>query len=357
LLWLLALAGSVVVVADLIYFRYFGDIASAAALTAAGEGTYVGESIAGLVSGRDIALVLSIAAAIPLMWEASRLHGASVLSRRGVIGRAVAAAVMAAVAATLAAVELSRAPEVEGVPEQGYSNLAVVRSVGPFGYHLHDAWRYTRSRWQRAPLAPAEHEEVRAWFAGRAPVRAGAGPLFGAARTKNLVLVQAEALQAFVVGLRINGQEVTPNLNLLAREGLNVSNVWDQTSEGRTSDAGFMAFTSLLPLEHGAAVYRHAGNRFVALPQVLAGQGYTTLAAVPFPKDFWNRRAMYSAYGFGRSVFIDDFTPGEIIGWGLNDREFLQQMVPVLADVRRTGRRGTGRRHDGGRDRRPRRRV
>jgi phosphoglycerol transferase MdoB-like AlkP superfamily enzyme len=68
---------------------------------------------------------------------------------------------------------------------------------------------------------------------------------------------------------------------------------------------------------------------------VLAEQGYATLSAVPFEPGFWNRRVMHRSYGFERSLFETDFTLTEQIGWGLNDHDFLQQMVPRLRDLPR----------------------
>src|SRR5665648_248816 len=40
------------------------------------------------------------------------------------------------------------------------------------------------------------------------------GPIFGAGAGKNLIVIQLESFQNFVLGLEYNGQEVTPNLNL-----------------------------------------------------------------------------------------------------------------------------------------------
>ena len=44
---------------------------------------------------------------------------------------------------------------------------------------------------------------------------------------------------------------------------------------------------------------------------------------------------MHPAYGFQESLFEPDFRMTEQIGWGLNDRDFLQQMVPRLEKLRR----------------------
>jgi phosphoglycerol transferase MdoB-like AlkP superfamily enzyme len=51
---------------------------------------------------------------------------------------------------------------------------------------------------------------------------------------------------------------------------------------------------------------------------------------VAFESGFWNRQVMHPAYGFQRSLFEPDFQMTEQIGWGLNDHDFLQQMVPRL---------------------------
>ena len=126
-----------------------------------------------------------------------------------------------------------------------------------------------------------------------------------------------------------------PHLRRWASDGVRFTNVTDQTSEGRTSDAEFASLVSLLPLDHGAVAFRFPGNHYVGLPRVLAEHGYATLSAVPFESGFWNRRVMHASYGFQRSLFEPDFELTEQIGWGLNDRDFLQQMVPRLTRLSR----------------------
>jgi phosphoglycerol transferase MdoB-like AlkP superfamily enzyme len=44
---------------------------------------------------------------------------------------------------------------------------------------------------------------------------------------------------------------------------------------------------------------------------------------------------MHPSYGFQKSLFEPDFQMTEQIGWGLNDRDFLQQMVPRLEQLPR----------------------
>src|SRR4029078_9576254 len=109
----------------------------------------------------------------------------------------------------------------------------------------------------------------------------------------------------------------------------------DQRRHGRPSDAESTTLTSLLPLDHVAVAFRFPGNHYAALPRVLTEHGYTTLSAVAFEPGVWNRQVMHPAYGFQTSLFESDFTMTEQIGWGLNDRDFLQQMVPRLEHLPR----------------------
>ena len=221
-----------------------------------------------------------------------------------------------------------------------FRDRAVVEQLGPFGYHAYDAWTYARTTFFRAPVSAEQIADARRWFAERAPLRAGVGPSFGAAAGKNLIVVQVESLQDFVVDYRVHGQPVMPHLQQWSHDGLRFTNVTDQTSEGRTSDAEFTALTSLLPLDHGAVAFRYPGNHYVGFPRVLTEHGYSTLSAVAFEAGFWNRRVTHPSYGFQQSLFEPDFELTEQIGWGLNDHDFLQQMVPRLEGCRGRSPRG-----------------
>jgi len=62
-----------------------------------------------------------------------------------------------------------------------------------------------------------------------------------------------EALQHFVINSKMNGREITPNLNKLVKESLYFDNIYVQVAGGNTSDAEFMTNTSLYPAKEGAA--------------------------------------------------------------------------------------------------------
>jgi phosphoglycerol transferase MdoB-like AlkP superfamily enzyme len=152
----------------------------------------------------------------------------------------------------------------------------------------------------------------------------------------NLVMVQVESLQGFVVGLEINGQQVTPFLNRWIDEGAAVfDNVTDQTAQGRSSDSELATQVSLLPPVRGAAAFMFPGNEYTGMAGILGERGYSTMSAVPFDGAFWNRRVTHRSFGYARSLFAEDLDPDEVIGWGLNDRAFLGQMPERLTGLER----------------------
>jgi phosphoglycerol transferase MdoB-like AlkP superfamily enzyme len=321
---------SLVVLADVVYYRFFGDIVSGPALLGAHQTGRVWGSIRSLFTPGLVWIVADWPFAV---WMAMRLtrsrHRDAPVARR-VLATAAVLLIVAAVGLLLSAPHVLAATPLD----QMFRNRAVAEQLGPFGYHAYDAWTYARARWFKAHASPQEIDDAVAWFASRAPLRSGKYPPFNAAPGANLIVVQVESLQDFVVDLTVDGQEIMPHLRRWTDDSLRFTNVTDQTNEGRTSDAEFTTMTSLLPLDHGAVAFRYPANHYIALPRVLREHGYATLSAVAFEPGFWNREVTHPQYGFERTLFEPDFTMTEQIGWGLNDRDFLQQMVPHLEQLK-----------------------
>jgi phosphoglycerol transferase MdoB-like AlkP superfamily enzyme len=332
--WTLVAVGAfaaLVILGDVVYYRFFGDILSATAILGAHQTGRVWGSIRSLLTPGLVWLLIDVPFAA---WMAVRLTAVSVprVTARQWALIALVPAVLAAIGLALSAPRVIASTPLD----QMFRDRAVAEQLGLVGYHAYDAWNYTRSTLLRPRASEAQIDAARAWFAERAPLRsAAAGPYAGIAAGRNLIVIQVESLQDFAVDFKVNGQEVMPHLRRWVDDGVRFTNVTDETSEGRTSDAEFVAFTSLLPLEHGAVAFRYPGNHYVGLPRLLAEHGYRTLSAVPFESGFWNRTVLHPSYGFEQSLFEPDFVLTEQIGWGLNDRDFLQQMVPRLEHLSR----------------------
>jgi phosphoglycerol transferase MdoB-like AlkP superfamily enzyme len=324
--WLTAAVVTMVLFADLIHERFFGDLGSVAALASANQIGQVGASVWSLLRPGDLWFWADLPVVLLLMWLVTRIQSGSLSRRRWAAGFGAIVVVFG----MLGALAMRGAP----VPfRQIFHTTHLARQIGVLNLHALDLGGFIFRGVVRPGLDEDAYAEVVDFFAGRRQLRAGSGPLFGAAHGRNLVMIQAESLQAFVVGYRVEGSEVTPFLNSLAQENLFFTNVTDQTEEGRSSDSELATQVSLLPPDRGAVAFLHPGNNYTSLASILAELGYQTLSAVPFDGAFWNRRITHRAYGYDRSFFADAFAPGEEIGWGLNDRDFLSQAVGRLAEL------------------------
>jgi len=167
------------------------------------------------------------------------------------------------------------------------------------------------------------------------------GPLYGKAEGKNVIMVQIESLQDFVIGLEYNGQEITPNLNAIINDNATYfDNFYQQVGSGNTSDAEFAANNSIMGSLTSYTYKLFNENYFRGLPVQLKERGYET-AVFHAHEDrmFWSREAMYPQEGFdhyfgalkGRG---GDYEMTEWMGWGLTDSEFFPQTVDYMKTLK-----------------------
>ncbi|HSE04272.1 MAG TPA: LTA synthase family protein [Methylomirabilota bacterium] len=211
-----------------------------------------------------------------------------------------------------------------------YSNprIEIAAAIGILPYHLGDL--ALRLAGELPTIGEPERTRVARFLAGHSRHAQRPSPLFGSARGKNLIVINAESLQAFPLDLQIDGQPITPRLSAFARQSLHFVNFYDQTHLGTTSDAEFAAMHSLHPLAVGVLSNHFSYNRHRGLPRILSEHGYATLSACAAPPYFWNMRAMHAGLGFQRSFFEDRYRMTELIGPWLADHEFFGQTMPIL---------------------------
>lgn len=159
--------------------------------------------------------------------------------------------------------------------------------------------------------------------------------LYGVAKGKNVITIQVEGLQNFVIDREYNGQELTPNLNkLIKRDSIYFDRYYQQLGRGNTSDAEFVSHNSLYPAMDGQTYLLYYGNTFYGLPWILKDNGYSTTAFHGYKPSFWNRDKAYPYQGFDRFISEEDYTATEpLIGLGINDSEFFKQSVDYIKNT------------------------
>lgn len=158
--------------------------------------------------------------------------------------------------------------------------------------------------------------------------------LWGKAQGENLIVIQLESLQNFVTGLKINGQEITPNLNRLMLESFYFPNFYSQIGQGNTSDAEFAFNTSVYPLENGAISSSYKDKNFPSLPKILREFGYRSYTFHVNEISFWNRDKLYAGLGYDKAFDKSFFGSEDIIGMGPSDEVLYRKALPELLKLK-----------------------
>lgn len=152
---------------------------------------------------------------------------------------------------------------------------------------------------------------------------------------KNLVFIHMESMMTMFVDLKINGEEVTPTLNKLTREGLYFKNFYPQISVGTSSDTEFTLNTSLMPSLVGTVFVNYFDRDYPSLEKILKDMDYYTFSMHANSSSMWNRKAMHASLGYDDfySKEYFDVTEKNTIGLGLSDHEFFLQAIPYLKSI------------------------
>lgn len=195
-----------------------------------------------------------------------------------------------------------------------------------FGSLLYDAMHTD------APCTPQIQEEVKTWFA----LQPNYIPLSDSiSERKNLVVVLCESLESWVIGLRMEGKEITPNLNraIADTQTLYAPNTLTQVKGGRSIDCQLLLNAGLLPLRSGCYAMKYTGNNYHTLTKAMAStyNSRSYLLTVDKPVT-WNQAQVAKAFGIDTLLSKDSWQLDEKVGSRkkLGDVSFMRQAVEKM---------------------------
>ncbi|PFA67714.1 phosphoglycerol transferase [Bacillus sp. AFS015802] len=216
---------------------------------------------------------------------------------------------------------------------ESYDREQMVKSVGPYNYHMFDIGIAATNPFSQIFASKSDTE---ASIKYTKSMKKKPSDLFGVAEGKNLILVSLESTQNFVINEKVNGKEITPFLNSLIKDSFYFSNIYDQTAQGKTSDAEFMIDTGLYPLSSGSAFVRKPDNQYQSLPHILKKrEDYYAAVFHGNERTFWNREMMYESLGYDRYFSKRDYrvTEENSVNYGIKDIPFVEQTISHLEKV------------------------
>jgi phosphoglycerol transferase MdoB-like AlkP superfamily enzyme len=211
-----------------------------------------------------------------------------------------------------------------------YDKSNTARYFSPIGYHIIDCYTVYRDS-KPYKLTDQDKSDINELFEIKKE-NLPDNQYLGMAKGKNLIYIQVESLESFVIGQKINGKEITPNLNKLIQNSLYFPNTFEQVNEGTSSDADLMVNTSMLPLRQGSTFFRYPNNKYNSLPNLLKDEGYSTIAIHPDKGSFWNYKNGLLGIGFDKFNDYYSFNVDEQIGLGISDKRYFEQVVPMLKE-------------------------
>ncbi len=334
-LFCVSIAVSLVFVSQYIYYSFFGGFLQASALHYAGQLNSEWSTVATLLSARIILFTLNVAA-VPIaafLPRKGRFPRVRLDKREKIVASVVGGSmVLLGYGALLASSgngwqKLTHpAQTVRELNSFTFSPDQTVQEIGILNYSIGDM---IGALSRATAVTPSDVQFVRSTLASKPAVTTGR--YFGIARGDNLIFVQVESLDASVIGQTVGGQEITPNLNRLAREGLYFDDYYTQVGPGNTADAEFVTLDSLYPLANTVAFIDFAHDTYAALPDLLVRNGYHTYALHGDVPNFWNRANMYPSLGYEDQISKSSFTATETGFETLPDDDFLSQSAQKLA--------------------------
>lgn len=208
-----------------------------------------------------------------------------------------------------------------------YERKNIAKDFGTLYFHGYDIYDFAKQKiGQNTPLKEEEEEIIRGFYSNKDN---DTSKYFGAARDKNLIVIQVEAMQGFVPDLMIEGKEVTPFLNELKNKSFYFNNIYHQVAGGNTADAEFMLNNSLYPSVTGAVNYLYPMNKYLTLADILNEEDYTSRMFHAYESSFWNREAIYKNYNYEKFYSMNDFNMEEIRGWAVSDDSFFKQSIDI----------------------------
>lgn len=320
---------SIVLYANVAFYRFYNDFITLPVLFQTDNVGQLGSSITEIVNWYDILFFIDVIVLIIAIKFIPKMEDK--LTIRKNVRRAYFVVALAIAFLNLGLAETER-PQ---LLTRSFDREILVKNIGTYNYHLYDFYIQSKSSAQRALANGSELVEIDNYV--QANQASPNEEMFGKYEGRNLILVQLESLQSFVLNNDMNGEVVTPFLNSLTndKDTYYFSDFYHQTSLGKTSDSEFIVENSLFGLGRGAVFFTHGGNTYNSMAENLGRNGYFTNVMHSNNDSFWNRDMMYDSLKIQKFYDINsyDVTEENSVNWGLKDIPFVEQSVELMTEM------------------------
>lgn len=317
-------------VANLMYFRtYFSAIPPSSYFLAGNLADFM-PAVAGSLNVCDALFPLSTAGAIIMMFKLRKTRGAVALP----FSRLFYVIVLAVLVGVFALAMQPKGGFIK-VYDRQRSHAYLHSCMTPM-YSLFGTLYYNITL-DNARLTDGQQDQIAGWFAESDEYiseNERIQPPVIVPKT-NCVIIFAESLESWVIGLDFEGKEITPNLNRLVADSTTIyaPHVLTQVNAGRSIDAQLLILAGLMPLRSGVYSTLYPGNTYYTLPKASKEINHTRNYLITVDKTkTWNQRGVARAFGIDTILSYPDFEQTEAFGTRktLGDRAFFRQCIDKI---------------------------
>ncbi len=309
--------------AAIMYYKYYGVMVTYHALEQVNQVTAVSNSVFSLMDPYYLLIFADIILLFVLLWRSDKVK--TWKQKHSKKEKRALASSLFVLSLMLCLVQI--------MPNRAIMNEIVrAQEMGILNYEA-----YTIFQNEETELVDAKsinQEEINK-LKGLSPVTA---PAFeGVAKGKNVILIQMESFQEFLINLKLDGKEVTPVMNKLAQDSLYFPNFFQNVGQGNTSDAEFVVNTSFYIPPRGAATQHYADKQLPSLSRLLKEDGYQSATFHTNVVEFWNREELYKGLGFDHYYDKSFFGEPDKIFFGSSDEVLYSKTAEELKKMNDSG--------------------
>jgi phosphoglycerol transferase MdoB-like AlkP superfamily enzyme len=220
----------------------------------------------------------------------------------------------------------------QGEMTRKFVPTTLIGNYGIFGHQALDVYEFMFKN-RDIKLTKKEKENIKKHLENRKTEQLNKSYLGkGILKDRDVVFIQLESIQNFVLNEKIEGAEITPNLNKMIKNSLYVPNMYPQTAEGNSSDAELISMNSIYPIKEGSTFFRFPERNYPSVMKEFQKNDYGTTAYHGDEGDFWNRDTVYPNMGIETYEDITDFEEkeGTNYGMGLGDKYFFEETAKKI---------------------------
>lgn len=205
-----------------------------------------------------------------------------------------------------------------------YTCTAPVFTV--FGNLLYDSMQ------DEAPFSTAMRKEIDTWRQVQPSYKALPDTI---GKRTSLVVVLCESLESWVINRKIEGIEITPNLNRVIAEKSSIyaPYVLTQVKGGRSIDCQLLLNAGMLPIQSGCYAMKFPNTHYYSLTKAMKAQNHSHSYLLSVDKSVtWNQSIVARDFGIDTLVMRDCWVNDEKVGSRkkLGDASFMRQAVEKM---------------------------